>query len=307
MEHADVTIGECRSPGGRIVTLTTTPRGPRPPHGYVVVPPGYERRIHHDSVLAWSLALNGFASIRLDLTNHVGISDGDVEDMTMTSMAGDVGAVLARARAHAAGAPLLLVAPSLGARAAIRSVASGASVDGAVLLLPDVERTITAAVGYDPAARWRSGEVTDPEEKHRVVEHEVKYACARDVVDARWGGAAVTAAELARIQAPVLTIAAERDDWVRVEDVEEAMGASSRASRRLAILEASSHDLAHNPPVMRLVLETALAELRAMAGVSAAPAVLPDFQQAIDILSTERAWARSRYADIDFIDERKAA
>jgi pimeloyl-ACP methyl ester carboxylesterase len=286
--------------GQRILAVA----GERPdgsPRGTVVLVPGYQQRIHHLALLSRSLVRRGYRTVRFDLTDHVGASDGNVADLTMSSMAEDARAVLA-ACADSSPAPLHVVATSLGARAAVRALATMSdagddSVSAAVLVLPvvDVEATINAAADSDFFDEWRSGRQTDPAATERVIDHQVRYEFARDAIASGFLGVDATAEEISRISAAVRAIAAERDDWVDPAAVEDAMSRTARGERSTLILSATSHDLANNPPVMRLLLEQIVAAL-SPGRDDEVPHL--SFEELLDTINQERAWAREEYAGL---------
>jgi alpha-beta hydrolase superfamily lysophospholipase len=282
--------------GKRIVGLVCEPASGAT-NGSVVIPPGYERRIHHYAVLSRYLIRAGYRTIRFDLTNHIGVSDGDIVDFAMSSVASDVEAVLDDTRANWPGERLFVVGPSLGGRGAIR-VLSGRAVDGVVLVLPvtNVMKTISQVSGQDVIALWRSHR--NPEKMLRVGEHDVKFAFVRDVYDNGWAGVESTCDDLAKIGAPVYSFAAEGDDWVDLEDVRAAMSHVSRWSRELVLLEATSHELKQNPPAMRLLVELVLKSLSEAVGIAVVPVAHFEFQEIVALGGIERAWARNGYSEL---------
>lgn len=291
-------IGVVMNDNGQHLRCLSTRRRDIESRATVLVPPGYGRRIHHYSVLARTLVDNGYLVIRFDFSNHVGLSDGDVADLSMTSMESDVRAMVRHAQDLMTAPPLLVIAPSLAGRATMRALVSADDVAGCVLLLPvaDVERTITQVTNVDGCAQWRRGEVTNRDALHRVVEHDVKWAFVADTIERGWGGVGPARDDIAGIAAPVHAIAAEQDDWVFVDDVTHVMAGAARFPRRLTVLDATSHDVAHNPPVMRLLMTTTLESMAEMLGDEAAVPTLPDFEQILETVTLERRWARDEYA-----------
>ncbi len=288
------------SAGKRIAGVVCTPRQSEA-RGLVVLPPGYQQRIHHYSVLSRYLVRHGYSTVRFDFTNHVGLSDGDIVNLTMSSMADDIGSVVATCAERLPG-PQLVAAASLGARATIRALAEGRSaqpVAGVVLILPvvDVEYTTTHAIGRNVIEEWRRGEVEDASTIGRVLDYDISYQFARDAIENRFDGPVQSGRELGAILAPVTAIAAERDDWVDHRDVTTAMTLASPAPRRTIVLEATSHDLSHNPPVMRLLVEQILGSLAAAVGGPAEVHHL-DFDEIVETVSAERAWKREEYASL---------
>ncbi|HEV3001879.1 MAG TPA: hypothetical protein VGW75_14150 [Solirubrobacteraceae bacterium] len=277
--------------GQRLFGLRCEPCGGEP-RGLVVMPPGYERRIHHHSVLSRFLVRHGYATLRFDLSNHLGLSEGEIAGFKMSSMTADVLGVLAGC---ADAEPRFVVASSLAARATVRALASEPSLrpDGAVLILPviDTEATTTAAIGRNVVDDWRSGRVRDRDRLCRVLDHDVRYAFSEDVLDHGFDGVEGTLAELAAIACPVLCIAAERDDWVDFRDVERAMAVEAPAARATVVLEASSHDLAGNLPVARALMGEVLGGL---AGEPQEPDHL-DFEEIVETVNRERGWKAEEY------------
>lgn len=285
------------SEGTRILALSSHAPGAEQ-RGIVVLPPGYERRIHHYAVLSDVLVRHGYKTIRFDLTNHVGFSDGEVAELTMSSISTDLSAVIAHARDRMDDEPLYVVAPSLAARAAFRALSRDCVVDGMVALLPvvDVQYTISQAAGTDLIGRWEAGELRDLEYA-RVSKNDVGPRFPEDAVAENWGGLEQARRELAAITCPVVAIVAEHDDWVRADDVEAALEDDVSSSRRCVVMEASSHDLASNLPVLRLMLELIVSSLDSLAGTSRDVRV-PEFNDFVELVTRERRWAHGGYEEM---------
>jgi hypothetical protein len=115
------------------------------------------------------------------------------------------------------------------------------------------------------------------------------------VFEAEWGGVEPARREIAALEVPIFALSAESDDWVRPEDVEAALGGESSWPRRLVVLEATSHDIAHNPPVMRRLMTEMLAAAGEMSGREAAAPLLPDFDEVVETVTAERQWAHDEY------------
>jgi alpha/beta superfamily hydrolase len=262
----------------------------------IIIPPGFERRMHNYGALSYVLVKHGYTTLRFDLRNHLGMSDGEVADFSMGSIASDVALALRHATAHHAAKALYVLAPSLSARGAIRALASEASASGFVGILPvvDLRRSLALLAGDDLLAKWESKEVTDPSRLYRIGKQMVKAASGRDALDENWGGMPQVQTEIAAISCPVSMITAEQDEWVRPEDVSVALSGSSRWPRQCTMIEATSHDVARNLPVMRLLLELVVTRLDTMENLDRQP-VVPEFSALIDVVAAERQWANGEY------------
>lgn len=286
--------------GQRLLCLARSTTWPAP-LGVVVLPPGYERRPHHYAVFADYLVRHGFDVVRFDFANHIGDSDGDVIDFTMSSMSSDIEAVLLDTATRYQGLPLAVVAASLASRAAIRAASRttpAASVEAIGLILPvvDTEFTTTQAIGKNVIDEWRSGKQTDATARCRVLSHDVTYEFSRDAIVNDWAGTAACSRELDLLGTGVLAIAAAQDDWTSVDDIAQTLG--NRPEREIVVLEAASHELSLNAPVVRQLMEELTTWLWRRLGHSAGAVEHPSFQSVVELTNRERAWKSDHYASL---------
>ena len=258
-----VTFGEAK--GQRIRGLLVEPGGER--HGTVLVAPGFGRTIRHSTVFALHLARHGYGSLRVDLTNHTGDSDGDIVHGSLSSAVDDLWRVLDGWEHTGQTSPRYLMASSLSARSAVRAVAEGLPVDGVVLVLPvvDLGRTIAVVTGEDLVAGYLDGRI-GVEDPLTVSTHEMSGRFLADAVHGGFLGLETTRDEIARIDRPVAAVAAERDEWVDAGDITVALGADTDASRQVFVLERASHD-SYDFGFLRAVTRTVVQALAAMSGV----------------------------------------
>ncbi len=274
--------------GKRVVGLWSSYRS-TPTKAVVVIPPGYERKVRHYGVIAAFLGQHGYDTLRFDLTNHLGNSDGEIADLTMSSIAMDIEAAIdACALQNPDGLPLFVVASSLTCRAAIR-VASSRPLDGMALLLPvtDVQATLTRVICEDVVSQWQTRQVTNSETKCRVVEHDVKFAFVKDLCDNHWVDPETVRREVSAIEAPVFGIGSARDDWVDQEEISAAMSGPSTWKRHLCVIETSSHEIAHNPPALRTLMEYVLRSLDNCLDAPLNPVVHFEFEQLVRLKADE--------------------
>ena len=257
--------------GGTISAIYSTYREVEP-HSIVVVSPGYGKKKRSFGVVSAYLAGRGYATLRFDLTNHIGDSDGEIANLTMGSIAGDIEAAMEIAADLLPGRPIFLVAASLSGRAAIR-VAAKRSIAGSVLLLPvmELKSTLARVVGNrDPIGEWLDGSTREINDGGMVAGHYVKFGFAKEACESHWHGMERTKTEMGAIQAPVTIIACAEDDWVALADVETVMSeqiASQSYPRNVVVIEASSHDISSNPPVARAMIEKIIEALDQAGGL----------------------------------------
>lgn len=271
------------------------------PIGIVVMPPGYERRMHHYAVFAAYLVRHGFDVLRFDLSNHLGFSDGEVVNFTLGSAADDIATAITHAKETAPELPICVVGTSLAARAAVRAVSSvqnESPSQALVMILPvvDVEHTTTEAIGRNVIDEWRRGLVTDPDLVGRVINQDVAWAFVQDAHRQNLAELQSTCEELAALECDALALAAAEDSWVRVSDVEKAFDQSGRYLREIVVLDAASHDLSTNAPVLRLLMEEITSWLWARCGHSDDHGVTHlDFQEVVTLMNQERSWKAEEY------------
>lgn len=295
ISHQRVTYRNRR--GQEIVGVLSVPSDRRW-KGVVLVVPGFERQVYHYGPVSESLCRHGFATLRTDLTNHIGASAGDITQFTLASAAEDIGCVTAALTE--AGEPVIVVPSSLSARSAVRVASEDKRAHGVVLLLPvvDVDYTVRQASVSVSLDDWRSGAVSDPHQLVIIVEHEIEAEFARAAIEEGWCGVDTVAREIARIPAPVTAICAREDDWVRAADVEQAMAAPGAGERQVVILEATSHQLTKNPIAVRMLLESLLTSVEQMAGLEPRPITHLEFEELVNVVRRERRWGKSKYHDL---------
>lgn len=291
------------SRGQRIVALTARPSHSED-NGIVVMPPAYERQIYHYGILSRYALRNCYSSLRFDMTNHVGASEGDIYDFSISGLADDIEAALAFTREVLGDEKVFLLGSSIAARASIRALHHmGIKISGLTLLLPAVHLQYTwrQALGMDPIEEWESGRVTDPRGICRVLHHDIAYECARDASDNYLATLESSAAELAGLDFPVTALCASKDDWIDADEVIEAVQSHGAQHRSVVVLQGSSHDISNNPPVFRAMAEEFIRSLNGEVQRESVRHL--DFDEIVETAVTEKKWARVGYQDLTFGEE----
>jgi hypothetical protein len=278
----------------------------------VVLPPAYERRVHHYSVLSRFLVRNGFSTLRFDVTNHIGLSDGGIVDFTMSSMTADVQDVLRACRDRFEDQTLYLIASSLAARATIRALASDRVLQrwfpAVALVLPvvDVEYSMTRAIGRNFIDARRKGEVIDPTAVAKALGREVPHRIARDAIANGFEDAERTRRELAELECRVTAIAAEWDDWVDYATVAKVMAGEQAGPRQMVVLDANSHDVERRPDLVRRLMEQVLAALGGSRTATGEICHL-ELDEIVETVNAEKEWRRESYRSLGLSAARDSA
>lgn len=273
----------------------------RPSLGLVLMPSSYSKQIRHYAILSAYLNRHGFDTFRFDLTNHVGMSDGEIRQFSMSSMVDDIKAVVSAeagtSSVAAAGYGVSMVAFSLSARAAIRAWAELGRAEQLVLVMPVVNprATLLEAAGVDVFAQTFLDGVRAGDGVLEVMGYDVGWEFGVDGLASRLADLADTAEDLDAVSAPIATIFGSADEWVVADEVTSVLRLDQFPERTTLLIEGASHDLAHNPPVLRLLTEAMLAVL----DPSIATVEHMSFDEAVAVAKQERRWAANGYREVE--------
>lgn len=242
------------SGGRRIVIWRTGPDTPASPGRVALVAPGFARRMRHMAHAARYLTDNGFAVYRCDYLDHVGLSEGGIENFSL----GDMYDTLVAAHEYVLDAEqadsAVIIAASLAARPAFRLAATAGRVSGIVGIVGVVNTryTLGEAFGVDHGGRVPAGIGED-----EYVEFESKLIHARQFAENwhadGWLDAAGTVTDLAQLSCPIANICGSADGWVRVAEVKEVF-AAAQGPARVIELPFVEHDISRNAVAAQIML-----------------------------------------------------
>lgn len=223
--------------------------------GTVVVAPPFGVPMRRGQGLALYLLFNGFDVVRYDPTNHVGVSDGDILDLTSTALVDDLDRVLQWSEGRAGRGRVSLFASSISARLAFRALAErdrGLNAVGTISAAIDMRAAITAAMeGDDLVGRWLAGKIAGPDETELVLDNVIKWRFIEDLVQRAWDTAESTADDLSEMSpVPMINVYGAKDDWVDVEQARAILSAREQIS--LVVLSDAVHAL--NPASARIAM-----------------------------------------------------
>jgi len=267
-----------------------------PARGTVLLPSSYGKRILHNAVVSECLNRHGYDTFRFDLTNHVGLSDGVIQDFSMSSMVDDIDAASSYCAHQYQNVAML--AFSLSARAAIRVWATRGYRNRLVLGLPavNVRSTLLAVTGIDVFSPSQWDEVSaSTTGTIEVLGYQVRWEFGPDAVDHKLTDLADAVADLELIDAPATALIGGADEWVDPSEVGVAFKPHPSAPRKIVVIDDVSHDLAHNPPALRLVLETLLSSI----DPTLDHVEHLNFEEMVSVARRERRWARKHYQELE--------
>jgi len=152
---------ECRNARGQAIAIMDDHLSQLadPNRPVIIVAPGYGQTASDYTALAYYLALHEFRTLRFDHSNHLGNSDGELQQSTMRSMQHDLEQVTDFVRQTWPQAPVVVIASDLAARAALKAAAHGRPLDLLLLINPAIDpATMLMAVhGHDLIADYQFG------------------------------------------------------------------------------------------------------------------------------------------------------
>jgi PAS domain S-box-containing protein len=152
---------ECRNPRGQTIVIADDHlrQSLAPNTPVVIIAPGYGQTALDASTLSYYLAHYQLRVLRYDHTNHVGLSDGELEQTTLRSMQADLLKVVEFVQHTWPTAPLIVMASDLTARVAIKMAVQSRPLDLLLLINPvvDIQAMLMTVHGHDLVADHRYG------------------------------------------------------------------------------------------------------------------------------------------------------
>lgn len=254
MDIVEVRDAAISLPNGRRVAIWRSGAdSPAQPGRVAIVAPGFARRMRNVAPFARYLVDNGFVVYRCDYVDHVGLSDGEIWDFTLTGMYESLAALHAHVVEVERAAPAI-VAASLSARACFRLAAQKSEIAGiaAIVGVVDTRYTLERVFEHDYSAQAPE---EYGEEEYAFFEGK-KIQCRRFTGDWRDGGwLDVEGAEndIANAKCPIVNFCGSSDDWVDVAEVKRVFDRGS-SSRRVVELPFVGHELSKNPVAAQTIL-----------------------------------------------------
>ncbi len=296
-----------RETGKRIAAYHDHPKQGLPSGSpIVIISPGYGETKKEYLTLAYFLANNGFNVLRYDHTDHVGESDGDILQFTLTGMRQDLSSVLSYAERTWPGSRIALVSTSLAGRVALKQMANDRRASLLVLLtgVVDVQATLSAVHQEDYIGAYLRG-------IRRGAVNMLGFNISaepwlEDAITQGFADLQSTIRDASQICLPVVLFVAEHDLWVdtnSVRAVQEALGAKLR---HFYLIPEALHRLNENPRKARAVFRQIVTCCTdALELPSQSSEVLEPSQRDIGLqnrVERERARARNQMSKFDNLE-----
>lgn len=244
---------------------------------WIVVAPKYGETKKNNLQLAYFLAANGLNVLRFDQTNHVGESEGRMQDFSLPGAVDDIIGCFDFLQEQGYARDAVLVSNSLSARCAFRAAANDARIRRVISVVGVVNMQHTLAEVYkeDIFGTYLQG-------RHWGLTDILGF----DINGEIFLGTAVTAGmhnldgtitDIEALRVPLVYFFAMNDAWVNYEDVVRAV--QNQPLAKLVAVEGAMHEVRENPKaaeeVFRRVVWACLSEAD-FPGVEEARLAVPD-------------------------------
>ncbi|NWF72157.1 MAG: PilZ domain-containing protein [Nitrospirae bacterium] len=152
---------ECRNPRGHTIMITDDHlhQALAPNTPVVIIAPGYGQTALDAITLSYFLACQQLRILRYDHTNHMGLSDGELQQTTLRSMQADLLKVVEFVQHTWPTAPLIVMASDVTARVALKMAVHSRPLDLLLLINPvvDIQAMLMTVHGHDLVTDYRYG------------------------------------------------------------------------------------------------------------------------------------------------------
>lgn len=270
---------------------------------WVVMAPKYGETKKNCLQLAYYLVANGFNVLRFDLTQHVGESEGEMVDFTMSGAVVDILASLDFLERRFAADNVVLVASSLSARCALRAAATDPRVARLVCLVGvvNLQHTLREVYQEDILGTFQEGRhwgVTD------ILGFNINgVTFCGSAVASHMHDLSGTLADADAIEVPMTYFYAERDLWVDAGEVRRVFGA--RKNCRLIPIEGAMHEIREKQNVAEFAFRQVVlaCQGRLDAGAEPSPASVGTPDKQLVLAQNRRERERLRVALPESVDE----
>lgn len=187
---------------------------------FLIIPPAYGETKKNSIHLGYYLAQNGFNVLRYDGTNHIGESDGEILNHTLHDAKDDLIATMDFLGREFNAMQFGIVATSLAVRVAIKTASLDKRINFIVSIagIVDFSYTIWAVYNEDIIGNYLNNSA---KEKYEILGHEVDSYFLEVAVNAQYHNLDTTIKDINNINAPVVFICPQEDEWNKAEDIDK--------------------------------------------------------------------------------------
>ena len=219
---------------------------------FVILAPRYGETKKNNLQLAYTLVANGFKVLRFDQTNHIGESDGAMDQFTLSGASADIVAAVRYVDSFCEPAEISLVALSLSCRSGLRACAVEPRISRLINVvgMVDMDSTLQAIYKRDffgeltVGADWRMVDILGFEIDGKNFHDDLVGSDMKSLEGAL--------KDAAQVNIPVLHLCAANDPWVRREDVDAVIANCLKG--RVVEVQDVSHEINENSEALNFAI-----------------------------------------------------
>ncbi|MGJ8639164.1 MAG: methyltransferase domain-containing protein [Opitutaceae bacterium] len=214
----------------------------------VILAPRYGETKKNNLKLAYMLAANGFKVLRFDQTNHIGESDGTIDQFTLENGANDIQCAVDYVDRELDPTEVILLTSSLSTRCGLRACALDRRIARFVSLVGvvNMDRTLRSIYDRDFFGELAAGATWS---KVDILGFEIEGArFHQSLLESNMLDLAGTIEDAQQISVPVLSLFAELDLWVDLEEVKLVMSKCRLGT--VELLKNVGHEINENPKAL---------------------------------------------------------
>ncbi len=222
---------------------------------FIVMPPGYGETKRDALIASYYLVRNGFNVLRYDATDHVGESEGDIANTTMTKFKADLLSALDFVETNYAVNRVGVIASSLAQRMALKAASEDRRI--AFLLgvvgVVNLRETLKAIYREDIIGDVAGGRTKDT---YDVLGFNVDKAYPVTAIQDAYHDLESAVKDAKRLEIPLVFLVAEKDAWIKLEDVKVVLESSPHGEMHL--IPEAMHQIFENTRAARIALKQAV-------------------------------------------------
>ncbi|MCP4481760.1 MAG: methyltransferase domain-containing protein [bacterium] len=213
---------------------------------FVIVIPGYGETKRDALTIAYYFAVNGFNVLRYDATNHLGESDGEILNFTLTNLKNDLLSSIDYLNKKFKHQNCAVVATSLSARIAIKAASHDKRINFLGLLVPvvNLQATLKAVYGED-LIQYTLHHLEKKE--YDIFGFIIDSMFLRNSISRKLDRLNTSLEDANSIKCPTCIIAADNDSWNQNKEIYNFFSKVNTQNKFFFTLSDSLHQLFENP------------------------------------------------------------
>lgn len=261
---------------------------------YIIIPPAYGETKKNSLHLGYYLAQNGFNVIRYDATNHIGESDGEIFNATLSQGKDDLIDTMDFLHKEFNVPQFGLVATSVGARVALKCASQDCRINFIINIacVSDFRYTLMTIYNEDLIGDILRNSTKD---RYEILGHEISSDFLKLAVRDAYHNLDTTIKDIEKIDIPIVFICPEEDEWNRIEDIDKIIRRFPQKIIQKTIILKGMHTIYENINAAKAAIcETvkACVNFSYNIPIQSEQILEPDMKDVIEQNKIEKAWLK---------------